>query len=86
MEYKATHNKPNDEIENDDLNTDAHVSDALRYALIDFWTVNPHSPDTSAPNFQSRPQNQQRQVAVIDNQILPQIQVTPDGLTRFLPL
>ena len=87
LEYKDTYNKPNDQIECDDLITDAHVSDALRYALIDLWTVNPHLPDTSAlPNFQPRPQNQQRQTAVIDNQILPQLQVTPDGLTRFLPL
>ena len=35
MEYKDTYNKPNDQIEIDDLITDAHVSDALRYALID---------------------------------------------------
>ena len=51
------------------------------------WTVNPPLPDTSAlPNFRPRPQNQQRQTAVIDDQILPQLQVTPDGLTWFLPL
>ena len=49
--------------------------------------MNPHLPDaTTLPNFQSRPQNQQRQIAVIDEQILPQLQVTPDGLTRFFPL
>ena len=87
LEYTDTYNKANEQIEKDDLITDAHVSDALRYALIDLWTVNPHLPDTSAlPNFQSRPQNQQKQIAVIDDQILPQLQVTPDGLTRFLPL
>ena len=87
LEYKDTYNKPNNQIENDDLITDAHVSDALRYALIDLWTVNPHLPDTSAlPNFPPRPQNQQRQTAVIDYQILPELQVTPDGLTKFLPL
>ena len=87
MEYKDTYNKPNNQIESDDLITDAHVSDALRYALIDLWTVNPHLRDTSAiPNFQARPQNQQRQIAVIDDQILPQLQVTQDGLTRFLQL
>ena len=87
LEYKATYNKPSDQIECDDLITDAHVSDALRYALIDLWIVNPHLPDTSSlPNFQPRPQNLQRQTAVIDEQILPQLQVTPDGLTRFLPL
>ena len=87
LEYKDTYNKPNDQIECADLITDAHVSDALRYALTDLWTVNPHLPDTSAlPNFRPRPQNQQRHTAVIDNQILPQLQVTPDGLTRFLQL
>ena len=87
MEYKDTYNKPNDQIESDNLITDAHVSDALRYALIDLWTVDPRLPDTTAiPNFQPRPQKQQRQIAVIDDQILPQLQVTPDGLTRFLPL
>ena len=87
MQYKDTYNKPNDQIKSDDLITDAHVPDALRYALTDLRTVNPHLPDTSAlPNFQPRPQNQQRQIAVIDDQILPQLQVTPDGLTKFLPL
>ena len=87
LKYKETYNKPNDQIECDDLITDAHVSVALRQALIDLWTVNPHLPDTSALlNFRPRPQNQQRQTAVNDDQILPQLQVTPDGLTRFLPL
>ena len=87
MEYKDTYNKPNDQIESDDLIRDALVSDALRYAVIDLWTVNPQLPDTSTlPNFRPGPQNQQRQIAVIDDQILPQLQVTPDGLTRFLPL
>ena len=32
LEYKDTYNKPNDQIANDDLNTDAHVSNVLRYA------------------------------------------------------
>ena len=87
MECKDACNKPNDQIESDDSITDAHVSDSLRYALIDLWTVKPRLPDTSALlNFQWRPQNQQRQIAVIDDQILPQLQVTTDVLTRFLPL
>ena len=42
LEYQDTYNKPNDQIESDDLLTDAPVSDAVRYALIDLWTVNPH--------------------------------------------
>ena len=53
---------------------------------MDLWTVNPQLPDTSPLNFRPRPQNQQRQIAVIDDQILPQLQVTPDGLTRFVLL
>ena len=58
LEYKYTYNKPNDQIESDDLITDAHVSDALRYALIALRTVNPQLPDTSVlPNFRPRPQN-----------------------------
>ena len=86
LAYKDTYNKPKNQIECDDLITYAHVSDALRHALIDLWTVNPQLPDTSAlQNFQPRPQNQQH-TAVIDDQILPQLQVTPDGLRRFLPL
>ena len=87
MEYRDTYNKPNDQIESDDLITDAHLSDALRYALIDLWTVNPHLPDTSAlPNFPPRPQTEQRQIPVIDDQIIAKLQVTTDGLTRFLSL
>ena len=87
LEYKDTYNKLNDQIECDDLITDAQVSDALRYAVIELWTVNPQLPDTSPlPNFRPRPQNQQRQIAVVDDQILPQLQVTPDGLTRFFLL
>ena len=59
LEYKDTYNKPKDSYESDDLITDANVSDALRYNLIDLWTMNPHLPDTSAlPHFQPRPQNQ----------------------------
>ena len=87
LDYKETYKKLSNQIECDDLITDAHVSEALRYAVIDLWTVNPQLPDTSPlPNFRLRPQNQQRQIAVIDDQILPQLQVTPDGLTKFLPL
>ena len=87
LEYKDTYNKPNDRIESSDLITDAQVSDALRYALIDLWTVNPHLPDTSSlPNFQPRPQNQQKQVAVIGDQILPRLQVVPGGFTTFFRL
>ena len=87
LEYKDTYNKPNDQIEFDDLITDVHVSDALRHAVTHLWTINPRLPDTSPlPNFRQRAQNQQRQIPIIDDQILPQLQVMPDGLIRYLPL
>ena len=41
LEYKDTYNKLSNQIECDDLITDAHVSDTLRYAVIDLCTVNP---------------------------------------------
>ena len=82
LEYKDAYNKPSDQTENDDLSTDAPVSAALRPASIDLWTVNPHLPDTSPlKNFQPRPQNQTK---ANDDQNLLQLQVKPDGLTRFL--
>ena len=88
--HQCTHNKdtaPNDETESDELITDALVADALWYSLLDLWTVTPYLHDTSPlPNFQQRPKNQQWQIALIDDQIIPQLQVTPDRLTRFLPL
>ena len=85
LEYKDTYNKPSNQIESEDLITDAHVSDVLRYALTDLWTVNPHLPDTSAlPNFPPRPQNQERETALIDDQILPQLQYL--SLSTNLPL
>ena len=66
LEYRDTCNKPNARIESDDLITDAHVSDALRYALIDLWTVNPHLPNISSLRyFKPKPQNYQRQIAVL---------------------
>ena len=68
LEYKETYNKPNDQIESDDLITDAHVADALRCALTDLWTLNANLPDTSPlPNFQPKPQNLKTQIAVTDN-------------------
>ena len=87
MEYKINYNNPNDPIENNDFIRDSHVSNAPRYATFGLWTVTPQLGDTSPlPNIQPRPQNHQRQIAVIDHQILLHFQITPEGLTRFLPL
>ena len=64
-ECRDTHNISNHQVESDDFIRDAHVSDALRYALIGLWTVNSHLPNTlPLPNFPPRPQNRQKQLAV----------------------
>ena len=42
LEYKDTYKKLNDQFEGDDLITAAHVSETLRNALLDLWTVNLH--------------------------------------------
>ena len=61
LDYKDTYNRPNDQNEVDDLIKNAHVSDALRNAPLDLWTLNPYLPEISAlTNFQPRPQNQQK--------------------------
>ena len=74
LEYKDTSNKPKDQIESVDLITDANVLDAIRFAMINFRTMDPHLPDTSSiPCFQPRPENQHRQIAVLDGQYLPQL-------------
>ena len=87
LEYKDTHNKPNDQTESNDMIADAHVSDALQYGRTCLWTVNPHLQNTSPlPNLQPRPHKQQRQSTVIEDQNFTQLQVTPDEFTRFLPL
>ena len=45
LELKDTHNNSNDQIEGDDLISDAHLSHAFRYAIINLRTVNPHLLD-----------------------------------------
>ena len=82
LEYKDTYNKLNGLIECDDLITDPHVSDALRHALIELSTVNPHLLDTSAlPNFRPRPQKQQRHTAVINHRS-PNFTTAPGNTRR----
>ena len=84
LEYKNNYNRLNNLIKSNNLITISQVSDALRYAKTDLLTVNPEQLDTPPlPNFQPRPQNHQRQIAVIDNHFVPQLQVTVDGFTGF---
>ena len=68
LEHKNNHNKVNDRVESNDLVTNSHVSDALRFAIFDFRRVNPFSPDISPrPNSPPKLKNQQEQVAVISD-------------------
>ena len=54
--YKHNFDKPPEQIEDDDIFTDSHVSDKLRSALIDLWTVHPQLPNTSLlPKFRPLP-------------------------------
>ena len=46
-------------MEGDDTITESHVSDTLRYALTDLWTLNPQFPGTSPlPHSKSSKQTQ----------------------------
>ena len=47
LQYRHNHKEANDQIESNDLITDSNVSDALRHAKVDFWTVNPQLRDKS---------------------------------------
>ena len=47
LDYKGTHNKPDHQIESNEILTDLHVTDALWFALIAFGTVNPQLPDNT---------------------------------------
>ena len=47
LEYRHNFNTPAERIEVEDIIRDQHVSDKLRYPLIDFWTINPQLPNIS---------------------------------------
>ena len=64
--------------------TDSRLSDALRYALFDLRTVNPHLPDTYfSPNFPSGPQITKGKLQSMAT-LLSQLLVPPDELKSFL--
>ena len=68
LKKKYSHSKPNGQIKSNDLITDSQVSNALRYPIIDLWTVDTQLLDTSAlPNFPPRQQNHQKQTVVMDD-------------------
>ena len=88
LEYRHNYNKPAEQIGNDDINIDLHVSHTLRYALIDLWTFNPQLPGTS-PLLHFTPfvhSNKTRQQLVLENEIAPQLKSTPDGIIDILLL
>ena len=86
-ENKYNHNEASNQVESNDLFTDSHVSDARWFVLIDLWTVNPQLSFTSPlAYFPPKPQNHQKQIAVIYSRNVPLLQATPDGLTKLSSL
>ena len=75
LEYKHNFTKQAEQLKDDDLITDSHVTDKLRYALIDLWLVNPQlliaSPFT---NFRPPPNFTKCQKPVEDREIAPYLQ------------
>ena len=47
LEYRHNCNTPAEQIDEDDIIINSHVSDKVRHALIDLWTSNPQLPGTS---------------------------------------
>ena len=88
LEYDHNQNEQSEQSESHNLITDSYVTDVLQDALLNLWTVNPQLSETSPPlpRFPPRPQNHQRQIPVFDDQLFPELQVTPDILTNFLTL
>ena len=88
LEYRYTYDKPIEQFEVDDIIDDSHVSDTLRHALIDLWTINSQLPGTSPlPHFTRffHP-NKLGQQPVIDNETALQLKSTPDGSIKILQL
>ena len=73
--FKHNFNKSLKQNEDDDKITDSHVSDKLRYALIDLRTSNPDMPHTSPlPIFRQPPNFKKRQNPVFDVEVFPKLQ------------
>ena len=88
LENQYSYNKPVAQIEGDDINIDSHVSDKLRFVLVDLWTVSLQLPGTSPiPLFTPfiHPSKARRQ-PVIDNEIAIQLKSNPGRKIKFTPL
>ena len=85
LEYKHNFIKPTGQSEDADMFIDWNVSDKLRYALINFWTVNPQLPNTSPlPNFWTPSTFTKRQTPVINKEKIPQLQSISSENMKFL--
>ena len=74
LEFKYKFDKSLKQIEDNDIITDSHVSDKLRYALIDLWTVNPLlSIISTLRSFRSLLNLSKCQNPFIDTDFIPQI-------------
>ena len=71
LDFGHISNKSTEQIEDDDIITDSHELDQLRYSLTDIWTVNPLLPNTSLlPTFRSQLAFKKRQKPVLDTEII----------------
>ena len=84
MQFEHNQNKPNDPLEDNDLITNSHVSDALRYSFFDRGTVSaPLLDSLTLLNFLTRARNHHRRIWNNDYLFFLQLQVKPDGLTKL---
>ena len=87
LQFKKNFDKLLEQTEVDAIITNSHVSNQLRKALIDLWTVNPQLPLTSPlPNFTPQPNFTKGQNSVIETEVTPQLQSFPGRKTTLLPL
>ena len=86
LQYKHNFNKPPEEVEDDDINPDSHVSNKLRSALTDLWTFSPQLPITSPlPNFGPPHNLEKYQKPVINTEIIRQLRSIPGKNSKIQP-
>ena len=75
LEFKNNFDRSPEQNEGDGVITDSHVSEKLRYVLIDLWTVNPQLLNTSPlPNFRPPPNLSKYQNPLNDTELITQLQ------------
>ena len=87
LHFQNTFDKSLEQIEDDHIITDSHVSDKIRYALTALWTVIKQPPNTSPlPNFRPPLDFTICQISLPDGEIILQLQSFQRKNTKFLPI